>query len=74
MCQHIMIDKGNVMSIQTLKIPLPTEVNSPFELDKIIKFDKFIRKPFGDPFKSPVESIVLQEEYEYESYCEGISK
>ena len=42
------------MSIQTFKIPLPTEVNSLFEFDKIIKFDKFIRKPFGDPFKSPV--------------------
>ena len=34
MCQHVLTDKDNVMPIQTLRKLTPSEINSPFELEK----------------------------------------
>ena len=70
MCQHVMTDKGNVMPIQTLRRLLPTEINSPFESEKRIEFDKYIHKRFGDPYKSPDEPVEIPDEYDWEYYCE----
>ena len=70
MCQHVISDKDNVMPIQRLRRLLPTEVNSPFEQEKRTEFNTYIRKHFGDLYKSPDEPVKLPKEYDRESYCE----
>ena len=74
MSQHVLTDKGTVMPIQTLRRLTPSEINSPFEIEKRKEFDAFIRKRFGDPISPPEKPIEIPKEYDWEEHLEEPSE
>ena len=73
MSQYVLTEKGNVMPIQTLRRLLPSEMNSPFEIDKRKSFDSFITRKFGTPYSPPENGVSedgLSPEYDWEKHLE----
>ena len=53
MSQNILTENGEVITAQTCRKLLPSEISSPSELKKQIKMDEYIQKPYGDSRSTP---------------------
>ena len=53
MSQTVLTENGEVITAQTCRKLLPSEISSPSKLKKRIKMDEYIRKGYGDSRNTP---------------------
>ena len=53
MSQHILIDTGDVLPLQAIRILTPAEINSSVEDEKRNRFNLIIREKFDDSLRPP---------------------